>query len=87
VISGFRHDVYEIWALLGFYTVQNANSVLMFRHNLSLHLQGLSIPRGMDPSWTARPMTNAFFVDCLTLEDGTDGLSINISIELLFYAV
>jgi len=40
----------------------------------------------MDPAWTARPMTNTFSVDCLTLEDGPDGLSRNIGMELIFYA-
>jgi hypothetical protein len=35
MISGFRHDVEEICALLGYYEAQNGNSVLMFWDILS----------------------------------------------------
>jgi len=35
LISGFCHDVNEICALLGLYTVKNGNSVLMFQNNLT----------------------------------------------------
>jgi hypothetical protein len=36
VISGFRHDVDEICALLGNYAVCSDNSLPTFRHNLSV---------------------------------------------------
>jgi len=35
VISNFRRDVNEIYALLGYYAVQNFSMFLTFRDNLS----------------------------------------------------
>jgi len=35
VISGFRRDVEDIWAVLGYYAGQSDNSVPTFRDNLS----------------------------------------------------
>jgi hypothetical protein len=65
VISGFRCDVDEICALLGYYTALSGSSVPTFRDNLS------------DPSSRAKKaMKKAFFLDSLTLEEGTDRLSV-----------
>jgi hypothetical protein len=36
VISGFRRDTDEIWALLGYYAASNGNPVPAFRDNVSL---------------------------------------------------
>jgi hypothetical protein len=36
VISGFRHDVYEICTLLGYNAAYSGNSLLKFRDNLSV---------------------------------------------------
>jgi hypothetical protein len=35
-ISGFRHDVDEICALLGYYAATNGNSLRTFRDNVSV---------------------------------------------------
>jgi hypothetical protein len=40
VIIGFRHQVDEKCALLGYFAASNGNSLLMFRYNLLVHLQG-----------------------------------------------
>jgi len=36
MISGFHHDVNEIYALSGFYSAYNANSVPTFQDNVSV---------------------------------------------------
>jgi hypothetical protein len=66
VISGFLHDVDVICALLGYYATLSGRSVPMFRDNFSV------------PSSRVK----TFFLDFLSLEDGTDKLSRNIGTEL-----
>jgi hypothetical protein len=74
--SGFRHDVEEICAFLGYYAAWTGNSVQTFRDNLSV------------PSSRGRKSEEkAFFLDFLTLEDRTDRLSRNVSTELPLYTV
>jgi hypothetical protein len=36
LISGFRRDVDEIWALLGYYAASSANPLSTFRDNVSV---------------------------------------------------
>jgi hypothetical protein len=60
VLSGFRHDVDEICALLGYYAALSRTSVLTFRDNLSV-----------PSSRVKKSNKKAFFLDFLTLEDWT----------------
>jgi hypothetical protein len=71
VISGFRRNVDEIYALLGYYAAPNGKPLPTFRYNVSV------------PSWRI----SAASLDFLTLEDGTDTLSRNVGKCLPFDAV
>jgi hypothetical protein len=66
VISGFRRDV-EICALLGYYAASSANPPPTFRDNVSV-----------PSSRIKKSKKKLFFLDFLTLEDGTDTLSLNV---------
>jgi len=46
VISGFRRDVDENCAVLGYYAASSGNSLPTFRDNLWVHLQGSRIQKG-----------------------------------------
>jgi hypothetical protein len=70
VISGFRHDFADIYALLGHYAAWSGNLLLMFRDYLSVPASR------MKKAW----------LDFLTLEDGTDMLSRNVGKKLPLYA-
>jgi hypothetical protein len=65
VISGFRRDVDEIFALLGCYAASNANALPTFRYSVSV--PSSRVKKSNEASW-----------DFLTLEDGTDTLSRNV---------
>jgi hypothetical protein len=62
LISGFRRDVDEICALLGYYAALSGSSVTTFRDNQSVPFSRVK----------------KSFLDFLTLEDGTDRLSRNV---------
>jgi hypothetical protein len=64
MISGFRLEVDEIFALLGYYSAYDRNSLQTFGDNLSI------------PSSTTKKS------DLLTLENGANMLSRNVSKKL-----
>ena len=61
VISGFSHDVDEIFALLGYYAALSGSPVPTFRDNLSV-----------PSSRVKKSKKKVFFLDFLTLQDRTD---------------
>jgi hypothetical protein len=78
VISGLPRDADEICAILGCYTASNGNPLPTFRDNISV------------PSSTVKKSKESsflFFLDFLTLEDGTDTLCRNVGKGLPFDAV
>ena len=76
LISIFCCDVYEICALLSCYAVCSGNSLPTFLDNILVPSSGVK-----------KSKNKAFFLDFLTLEDGTDRLSQNSSKELALHAV
>jgi hypothetical protein len=50
VISGFRLDIDEICALLGYYAALNDNPLPMFRDNVSVQFSWNSLPLKMGPT-------------------------------------
>jgi hypothetical protein len=71
VISGFRRDVDEICALLGYYAASNGNPLPTFRENVSV------------PSSKAKKSKkNIFFLVFLAFEDGTQSSSRNVGKRL-----
>jgi hypothetical protein len=75
VISGFRRDIDEICALLGYYAALSGNSAPTCRDNLS-------VPSSRVKKSKKKAEMKAFFLDFLALEDGTDKLSRNVGAEL-----
>jgi hypothetical protein len=75
IISGFRREADEISILLGYYAAYSGNSSPTFRDTHRPFLQGSRNPR-----------KKLLFSDFLTLEEGADGLSRNVSEELPLYA-
>jgi hypothetical protein len=67
VISGFRRDVDQICALLGYYVASIGSHLLTFRDNLSV---------------TSSKARSPFLLRLFTLEDGTDTLSRNVGIGI-----
>jgi hypothetical protein len=67
MISSFHHDGDEICVLLGLYAAQSSNPLLTCQDNVSV------------PTSTAKKSHDFASLDFLTLEDGTDTLSRNIS--------
>jgi hypothetical protein len=70
VISGFRCELNEICAVLGFYAASNGNFVPTFQDNLSVS------------SSKAKQSKNT----CFIFEDGTDRLSQKVGTKLPFDA-
>jgi hypothetical protein len=73
VISGFRCDVDEICAPLGYHAASNCKPLPTFRDNISVLRS--RVKKSSEAS-----------LDCLTIEDGTDKLSRNVGKGLQFYA-
>jgi hypothetical protein len=65
VIPGFRRGVEAIYALLGYYAVLSGSYVATFRDNL----------------WGPIFKSKAFFLNFLTLEDGTDSFFPETSVQ------
>jgi hypothetical protein len=72
VILGFRRDVDEVCALVGYYTALSGNPLPTFRDNVSV------------PS--SRVKKFFFILDFFILEDGNDTLSRNFDKGLSFDA-
>jgi len=93
VISGFRREVDENCALLGYYAASSGNCLPTFRDNLSVPSSGYEILNPDDG-------TDRFFrnvckklfsflnptIGFFTLEDGTDTLSRNVGKKLSLLA-
>jgi hypothetical protein len=71
VIPGFRRDVEQISALLGYHAALSGSYVPTFRNSLSV-----------PSSRVMNSKKKTFFLDFITLEDGSDKLSRNVGTEL-----
>jgi hypothetical protein len=71
LISGFRRDADVICTLLGYYATLSDISVPTFQNN-----------RSVPSSRVKKSKKKAFFLDFLTLEDGTYRLSRNVGTDL-----
>jgi len=67
VISGFHCEVDEICTVLVYYVAYSVNSLATFQDSLSV-----------PSSRVKKAKKKAFFLDFLTVEDGTDRLSQNV---------
>jgi hypothetical protein len=75
VIAGFRRDVEDICALLGYHAASSGSSVPTFRDNISI------------PSSRAKKSKKKVFLrGLLDPYDGTDRLSRNVGTDLPLYA-
>ena len=76
MISGFHCEVDEIRTVWVYYAVYSDNLLPAFQDNLLVPSSGVK-----------KAKKKAFFLKILTLEDGTDRLSQNVSQELPLDAV
>jgi hypothetical protein len=72
LISGFRRDVDEICALLGYYAASCGNCLQTFRNNVSV-----------PSSRVKSPSRSRVLLTILTREDGTVTLSRNVGKQML----